>query len=519
MSHGILKLFSYLIITLLLVGCATLSDQFNFLFTSKGNESIKIADENKTTDALPPVKELLKESTKGKKILTEEKKKQHSIKEPKQVVVKKDTLKTSTTLDKKNLEEFAFDMIQKGKEDNNTLLLVGGIQGDEPGGFMAASLISTHYDITKGSLWIVPNLNFYSIIKRSRGPFGDMNRKFANLPKDDPEYAIIQRIKKYITHPSVKLILNLHDGSGFYRPQYIDSMHQPRRWGQTLVIDQEVVSNVDIYYDLHSIAKEVVEHSNKHLLKDEEIYRIKNTHTRFESTFEEKEMAKTLTYFAIKNGKSAFGHETSKNIDVTSRIYYKLLAIEKFMDIMGIEYKRKFDLTLDGINTILQDDISIVFDDTDIKIPLKDIRNIQKYFPIDEKGIIRYLPSNPLLKIIKQDNEYIIYYGNRRLSRLQADYKKHLSFDTEVSIIVDGVEKKIKFGATIDVKKYFNVKNNENFRVNVIGYKSKDDIETDKDIEKNMFIKRYSVQKHGDLYRVEFYQDDKFAGMILVDYK
>jgi len=511
MNLGILKLFKYFIIVILLVGCATLSDQFSFLFTSKPmviEDTLKQKELN-LTKSIENIEEVQKENnTTSKQIL-------HSV-EPK---AKKSDFRISTTLDQENLKEFTFDLIKKGKDDNNTLLIVGGIQGDEPGGFMAASLISTHYEITKGSLWVVPNLNFYAILKRSRGPFGDMNRKFANLSKDDPEYEIIQRIKNYIIDPKVKLILNLHDGSGFYRPTYIDNMHQPRRWGQTIVIDQEILKNVKEYNQLHTIAKKVVEDSNNHLLNKEERYSIKNTNTRFESTFEEKEMAKTLTYFAIQNGKSAFGHETSKNIDVTSRIYYKLLAIEKFMDIMGIKYKRKFDLTRDTIDLILEDDIHIILDDTDVKIPLKDIRNIQKYFPIDEKGIIKYLPSNPLIKIIKNGDLYAIYYGNRRLTQLEADYTKHLSFDTKVLITIDGEEKEIQFGDTIEVKDYFNVKKNKDFRINVIGYKSKDGIETDKNITKNMFIKRYSIQEHGDLFRIEFYQDKTFVGMILVNYK
>ncbi|MCF6240609.1 MAG: hypothetical protein L3J74_04600 [Bacteroidales bacterium] len=65
-----------------------------------------------------------------------------------------------------------FTLIKKGDSNsNNVLLIVGGIQGDEPGGFMAASLLSTHYEITKGAVWIVPNFNFYSIIKRNRGRY------------------------------------------------------------------------------------------------------------------------------------------------------------------------------------------------------------------------------------------------------------------------------------------------------------------------------------------------------------
>jgi hypothetical protein len=432
--------------------------------------------------------------------------------------------KTSTVVDKKGnidtnkLDEFAFDIIKKGTDNNNTFLIVGGIQGDEPGGFMAASLISSHYDIQKGSVWIVPNLNFYSIIKSGRAPFGDMNRKFATLPANDPEYKIVERVKEYIANENVKLILNLHDGSGFYRPMYIDKMHQPLRWGQTIVIDQELLHEVDAYSDLYTISEQVIEHTNKFLLKDEDEYRTKNTHTRFQKTFEEQEMSKTLTYYAITHGKAAFGHETSKSLSTNERVYYKLLAIEKFMDIMGIEYKRNFELTLDGINKALMENIDIVFEDTNVKMPLQDIRNIQKYFPVNDSGVIKYFPSNPLLKIIQQGKTYTIYYGNKVLTKLEADYIEHLNFNTEVKMVIDGALKNVKFGDTIEVKNNFLVKNNKSFRVNVIGYKSKSGKETDLSIKKEEFDSRYSVEKNGSLFRIEFYKEKKFVGMILVNY-
>ena len=98
----------------------------------------------------------------------------------------------------------------------NTLLVIGGIQGDEPGGFNAAALLTTHYKIKKGSVWVVPNLNFISIIKRSRGVHGDLNRKFAKLGRSDPEFDTISKLKRIILDDQVDLVLNLHDGSGFY---------------------------------------------------------------------------------------------------------------------------------------------------------------------------------------------------------------------------------------------------------------------------------------------------------------
>jgi len=480
-------------------------------------------------------KEVKKEVVVHKKPVKQIEKKPQIIQKKKEIIVPKEPkiqriaiqkvkiensdilIKKSSELTTVNLDEFKFDFIKKGNQDNNTLLIVGGIQGDEPGGFMAASLFSTHYKVTKGSVWVIPNLNFYSIIKRSRGPYGDMNRKFASLPKSDPEYKIIQRIKKYIRAPEVSLVLNLHDGSGFYRPKYIDKNHQPKKWGQSSVIDQKILKNVKKYSHTYEISQKVVEHLNKNLLKKEHIYRTKNTHTRFKKTYEETEMAKTLTYYAVTHGKSAFGHETSKSLSVAQRVYYKLHAIEKFMDIMNIKYTKDFKLTVSGVKKALNDDINIKFNDTDIKMPLKDIRNIQKYFPINKDGVIKYFPSNPLIKIIKNKNEYTIYYGNRRLTKLQAEYKEHLNFNTKIKFIIDGKEKEVKFGDTIKVKNEFLVKKNK-FRVNVIGYKSKTGVETEQNIKKSMFLKQYSIQKNGNLYRIEFYKGKKFAGMILVKY-
>jgi len=408
---------------------------------------------------------------------------------------------------------FDFDLIKKGEDDTNTLLVVGGIQGDEPGGFISASLLATHYEITKGSVWIVPNLNFYSIIKRSRGPYGDMNRKFAHLSKTDPEYKTIQRIKSYIKDERVKLVVNLHDGSGFFRPTYEDKLHSPSRWGQCAIIDQ---TNIDIpqYGNLKEISDEVVKYVNQNLMKYEHKYHVHNTRT----VEGDKEMEKTLTYFAINNGKAAFGNEASKSLATHERVYYHLLALEKYMDIMGIEYKRKFSFTAKGVYAAINNDIYISMYDNKIKLPLNKIRGFLKYFPIKKDEMLDFKASNPLLTILKEKNIYTIHYGNRRLSKLKADYQEHVVENNTVKLLVDGKLQDVAFGSIVDVSKDFLVKYDEKFRVNVIGYTNKKQVETGINIQKNQIARRFSVDKRGEIYRVEYYDADKFAGMILVKF-
>jgi len=410
-------------------------------------------------------------------------------------------------------ERFDFDLIKKGVDDNNTLLVVGGIQGDEPGGFVSASLLATHYEITKGSVWIVPNLNFYSIIKRSRGPYGDMNRKFAKLSDKDPEYKTVQRIKKYIKDERVKIVVNLHDGSGYYRPNYIDKLHSPYRWGQCSIVDQETIDTK--YGNLKEISSEVVNYVNQHLIKKEHIYHVHNTKTNEGDA----EMEKTLTYFAINNNKAAFGNEASKSLSTHQRVYYHLLALEKYMQVMGIEYKRKFKMNSNGVYAAINNDIYISMYDDKIKLPLAKIRNYLKYIPIKKDQEVEFRASNPLLTIIKKGNEYTIHYGNRRLSKLKADYMEHDQTQSSVEFLVDGKPTDVSFGDIIEVNDKFLVKNNENYRVNVIGYSNKQKKETNINIQKKQILKRFSIDKSGEIYRVEYYKKDKFAGMILVKFK
>ena len=410
-----------------------------------------------------------------------------------------------------------FELIKKGTQDNNTLLIVGGIQGDEPGGFMAASLLSTHYEITKGSVWIVPNLNFYSIINRSRGSYGDMNRKFADIPKNDPDYEDVQRIKSYITSPEVKLVLNLHDGSGFYRKKHIDYLHSPYRWGQSSIIDQANI-DVEAYGNLEEIATRICKKVNKNLLKDEHVYNVHNTHTKMG----DKEMEKTLTYFAINNGKAAFGNEASKQLPVHERAYYHLLALEEYMNIMGIEFERKFDLEPLALKSVIDYDIYMTFYNEKIKLPLAEVRKYINYFPIKKDGSIDFEPSSPVMTIIKnKNNTYSIHYGNRRLAILKPDFFNVDDRNETVKFKIDGEEKDIKIGSLINVSEDFMVVPNE-YRVNVIGYINKQKKnESGLSIRQKEIIKRFSVDTKGDIYRIEFYskEDNKFAGMVMVKFK
>jgi hypothetical protein len=135
---------------------------------------------------------------------------------------------------------------------------------------------------------------------------------------------------------------------------------------------------------------------------------------------------------------------------------------------MGIEYKRKFNLNDQVVKNIIDNDIEISLYNNTITLPLSKIRNIIKYFPVKNDGTIDFVPSNPLMSIVKKKDEYIIYYGNRRLSRLKPDYIDYSNDNQNVTIKIDDKDKTTAFGSVITVKDKFKIYPIKDYRINVI---------------------------------------------------
>ena len=393
-----------------------------------------------------------------------------------------------------------------------TLLVIGGIQGDEPGGFTAASLLVTHYKITSGQVWIVPNLNFESIIKRSRGVYGDMNRKFSKLKANDPEFKTIQKIKQIITSPNVDLILNLHDGSGFYNERYIDAQHNPGRWGQSLIIDQAKVG-VGQYSQLEELGKQVVSSVNQQIDNSLHQYRLKNTHT----ALGDKEMEKTLTYFAINHSKPAFGVEASKSFLTHRRAYYHLLVLEAFMSKVGIKFERRFELAEADIKKAMYDKLQLTFYNKKVLLDMANARKRLNYVPLKKNSEIDYTAKNPLVAVVSKNNKFNIRYGNRNLTYIKPSYFDYDDSLEDIKMSIDGDVHKISLGSIVNVNKDFNIHPIDGYRVNVIGFTRKGiKDESNRTIKLKNIRQRYSVDKESKIFRVEIYQGKKYCGMILV---
>jgi len=224
-----------------------------------------------------------------------------------------------------------------GKEPGKTMMIIGGIQGDEPGGYLTADLYADML-LEKGNLIVVPRANFNSIIQNQRGVNGDMNRKFSQntLFSDDDDLNIVNTLKELIKQSDV--LLNLHEGSGFYSPDYISDMLNPLQYGQSIIADAALYRRPDsTVIDLEGTAKRVIESVNRNIKNGDHIFRFNNHNTLSEKTLH-LEQRKSATFYALtKAGIPSFGVETSKDIkDIVTKVKYQTLVINAFMAEYGI---------------------------------------------------------------------------------------------------------------------------------------------------------------------------------------
>ncbi len=224
-----------------------------------------------------------------------------------------------------------------GKESGKTLMLIGGIQGNEPGGFLSADLYAD-MSLQKGNLIVVPRANFYSIILNQRGPNGDMNRRFS--PEDTSssmEDKIVTKLKELISESDY--LLNLHDGSGYYYPEYIDKWRNPTRFGQSVIADcrEYRIPGTDRVIKLEEMAKQVISQVNSHIQNDLHKFHFMNTRTEDKDS-PHREQRNSATYYALTTHHiPAFGVETSKFLpSIDLKVRYHNLIINAFKEIFGI---------------------------------------------------------------------------------------------------------------------------------------------------------------------------------------
>jgi len=283
----------------------------------------------------------------------------------------------------------------EGRQPGKKMLIIGGIHA-EPGGYLTAD----HYvdmKLEKGSLIVVPRANFYTIIKDVRGISGDMNRKFTNnKPAKDNYSQIVEILKNLISESDI--LLNLHEGAGFYRDTNISDRKNPNRFGQSIIAD------ADIYYqknssksvNLKEIVEEVIENVNKKIKKEEYHFHF-NNHNTFSQSTKHPEQRTSATFYALSNfGIPAFGIESSSDIeDIETKVSHQIWIINEFMRIFDIEPQ---------------------------------IPGLYLEYPELEFIILAVNNANPIM-VPNKETLYIRKNDEIEISHIEANYKRGLSAD------------------------------------------------------------------------------------------
>ena len=224
-----------------------------------------------------------------------------------------------------------------GTEPGKTLMIIGGIQGDEPGGYLSADLYAD-MALRKGNLIVVPRANFFSIIEHKRAINWDMNRRFIAInSKEYYEDKIVEILKGLMAQSDY--LLNLHEGSGFFRETWESNLKNPLRFGQSIIADTDIYFSKEIGKEilLGDIARKIAHQVNEKIDNPEYHFRF-NNHKTFEKNTSHPEQRKSATFYALSvYGIPAFGIETSKEIkDIEKKVRFQTIIINSFMEEFGI---------------------------------------------------------------------------------------------------------------------------------------------------------------------------------------
>ena len=344
-----------------------------------------------------------------------------------------------------------------GKEPGPTMLIFAGIHGDESGGHLAADRY-VGLKLVKGNLIIVPRLNLYAILtgKRTGLSGRDMNRKFQpSEGNDDPDHKIVRLAQSLMDQAD--LILNLHQGYGFYSPVWIDHARNPVQWGQCNVIDVSTYNLPDgrrLY--LENFAREVAQEINSKLVDKRYYFHVNNTNT-FSKISLHKEQRGSLTYFALAyKHKMAFGIEATKNCSLPQGVGYLTVAVNAMMEKAGIvaeafpsiftaviaeELKRneKFlglRVKINGVERLIRPNSEILLTPGDrFQILSIEARHPRGWYP-SLSGSRLYNGIGKVFSITQNDQLILRKYG-KRVSVFNILVKNTIPFQREASISSD----------------------------------------------------------------------------------
>jgi hypothetical protein len=202
--------------------------------------------------------------------------------------------------------------VKTGAQSGPTIVVIGGLHGDEPAGYLAARHLKT-WKITRGKLVLVPDAHIEAIRRGVRAYPRNMNRLFPGNPNGDAMERLAFEIWDLIKQSKPDLVLTLHESRGFHADD-------PKRYGQTFTYD---------FPELSPQFRKVAARVNTAIAPR------KHHFLQFVDPF-----PTCPTYVCWKHLKvPATSIETAKPLPLKTRISYQLAALRGFFDEWGLGYQ------------------------------------------------------------------------------------------------------------------------------------------------------------------------------------
>ena len=209
-----------------------------------------------------------------------------------------------------NLEYFYYG---ESTPDNKTILILGGIHGNEPAGSKAIKQLMNDINMNKvkinnNRIIFIPYVNYCALQLNNRQvPFiGDLNRKFPiseNYNEDDL-HPIIKEI--LIQIKQADFIIDFHEGWGFYK-EHTGSI------GSTITPTNTIISKqvADLVYD--NLNNTINDNNKQFTILTDDDNNIKTNPNKYGKN---KDIKYTLRYFANLKKENYILIETSGQNDI-----------------------------------------------------------------------------------------------------------------------------------------------------------------------------------------------------------
>ncbi|SHG62503.1 Succinylglutamate desuccinylase / Aspartoacylase family protein [Thermosyntropha lipolytica DSM 11003] len=203
--------------------------------------------------------------------------------------------------------------IIRSSKPGPTVMIVGGIHGNETAGYRAAEKIKD-WKINCGTLLVLPQANKLAIQANKRYIEGepDLNRSFPKRSSESGDTVLARAIYRTVKEYNVDWLMDMHEGYDFYKNSSTNSV------GQTL-----------IYYpnsDTKRISEKIVNTLNSG---------IKTSYKQF-SLLRYPVQGSLSRSSAEFLGVKSFIFETAQKQDLSERINYQLKAAEILLQELGM---------------------------------------------------------------------------------------------------------------------------------------------------------------------------------------